>query len=574
MYSFKELRKASKSNIDEIKAKAVILGNISTQFFAMALKGYSNLTTAGIDIYDTDYNQIDIQLINPSSEVYASNPDFIIIWLASEKLYEEYMTLSYDLRKTFAEDCMNRILNYWNLIHANSNARILQMNFPEINDYSLGNFSAKIDHSFIYQIRKLNFLLEEEMCRTNGVFPVDVASLQNSLGRVKFYSAQLYFSSKMNVTTDALPYVAKAVIDVINSCLGRIKKCVVLDLDNTLWGGVVGDLGVDNIEIGELGKGNVFAEFQQWLKTLKNNGIILAVCSKNDEHIAREPFDKHPEMVLKYDDFAMFVSNWDDKATNIRLIRDTLNIGMDSIVFIDDNPFERNLVKELIPEITVPDLPEDPANYLEFLISENFFETASYSKDGSERTDLYRAEFEREKSRKGCASLDEYLMNLNMVCNVSKFDSTKYSRIAQLTQRSNQFNLRTKRYTDDEIAQMANSDDFETISFTLRDRFGDSGLVGIIIMKRTSSRSMFIDTWIVSCRVLKRGMEEFMINKAVELAKARNVNVITAEYIPTEKNRIVKDLYPSVGFEFDGDNCYKLETDKYKAKNVFIMEEK
>ena len=217
-------------------------------------------------------------------------------------------------------------------------------------------------------------------------FMVDLNRLQGVVGRNELYSGKLYYMAKMPISTRYLPETAKQIMDVVMAIKGRIKKCVILDLDNTLWGGVIGDDGLENIQIGELGLGQAFSRLQQWLKELKQRGMILAVCSKNEEAAAKEPFLKHPEMVLRLDDISMFVANWEDKAANIRRIQQTLNIGMDSIVFLDDNPFERNAVKSLIPDITVPDLPEDPSEYLDYLQQLNLFETASYSKADADRT--------------------------------------------------------------------------------------------------------------------------------------------------------------------------------------------
>lgn len=351
----------------------------------------------------------------------------------------------------------------------------------------------------------------------------------------------------MTISMDVLPDVAKVVVDVILAMEGKIKKCVIMDLDNTLWGGVIGDDGLGGIQIGELGKGHAFWNLQRWLKQLKEFGIILAVCSKNNEETAKEPFEKHEEMVLRLSDIAVFVANWNDKASNIRFIQETLNIGMDSIVFLDDNPFERELVKSMIPEIEVPNLPEDPALYLDYLQSQNYFETASYVGKDADRTIQYQAEFQRKELRVAYTSIDDYLESLEMIGETKVFEPIKYARIAQLTQRSNQFNLRTIRYTEDEVARMANDDHFITRFFTLKDKFGEHGVVSVVIMKKTSEDEVFVDTWLMSCRVLKRGMEEFIMNEMIDAAKRADAKIVNAEYIPTKKNMMVKYIYRDMG---------------------------
>ncbi len=572
MYTFKELRQKSKHSVEGIKSCLAILSNVSTQFLAVAIRGYGILENIPISVYDADYNQIEMQLLDPCSEVYSFSPSSILLWLATDKLYEEFLDLPLEARSDFASSVMSKITMYWDLISQHGRINILQMNFTEIDDKVLGNYSCKVSSSFAYQIRKLNFMLAEAMEACNNVYPIDLLSVQIQVGAERFYDAPLYYNAKMTVSTDALPYVAKAVIDVQKALVGRIKKCVVLDLDNTLWGGVVGDDGMDNIEIGELGRGHVFTDFQRWLKQLKECGIILCVCSKNNEEIAKEPFEKHDEMILRLSDIALFVANWEDKVSNIRLIQKTLNIGMDSMVFIDDNPFERNLVRQMIPEIEVPELPEDPALYLGYLQKQNYFETASFTGTGLDRTKLYQAELERTKLMTSFESINCYLESLEMIGEARPFEESKYSRIAQLTQRSNQFNLRTVRYTDADIQSIASDPNYVTLYYTLRDKFGDHGLVGVIIMKKQNDDALFIDTWLMSCRVLKRGMEEYIVNCFMREARKRGYKHVYGEYIQTLKNAMVKDIYKNMGFNEISENNYVMAVDKYEEKKIFIKE--
>lgn len=572
MYTFKELKKLAKSEVEGKEYKVAVLGNVATQFFSLGIKG--NLKAEGINatVFDADYNQIDAQLLDTSSETYELNPDVVILYIATDKIYEEFLDTSIALRNGFAEMYKDKIVRYWNLIKANSSAKIIQTNFTEIDDRAFGNYSSKVDDSFIYQIRKLNYLLEEEMKDRKEVYPLDLLSIQIQLGIKEFYDTVLYYNAKMAVTMDAIPYISKNVADIIKTFRGSFKKGVILDLDNTLWGGVIGDDGLGGIEIGELKRGHVFSDFQRWLKQLKDRGILLCVCSKNNEDTAKEPFEKHEEMVLKLDDFSMFVANWEDKASNIRFIQKNLNIGMDSLVFIDDNPFERNLVRSMIPEITVPELPEDPANYLSFLQGENLFETASYSADDKERTKQYQAEFKRKTLEQEFVSIDDYLKNLEMIGEAKPFEPVRYSRIAQLTQRSNQFNLRTIRYTEADIERIAEDDKYITIYYTLKDKFGDHGLVSVVIMEKKSDKEIFVDTWLMSCRVLKRGMEEFIINKLVETAKNNGIETIYSEYIETPKNKMVKDIYKTMGFTETEPSKYCLKVSDYKENKTFINE--
>ncbi len=573
MYSFRELQKACKKNKVTSGKRLAVLGDRATQFAVQAIEGYSALEGIDLIVYEADYDQIDLQLTDKDSNVYAFKPDSILIWMTTEALYERFVNLDKKDRESFADDTLARIKRYWGLIATNSDAKILQMNFPELDDMICGQYSNRLTFSFIYQIRRLNYILMSAATENPGVFITDILGIQIETGRVAFFDPKLYYAAKMPASVQVLPLIAKRVTDIIRTINGSAKKCVITDLDNTLWGGVIGDDGLTGIEIGELGTGPAYSAFQSWLKQLKEHGIILAVCSKNDDHIAREPFEKLPDMVLRLSDFSVFVANWDDKASNIRLICQSLNIGMDSIVFIDDNPFERNLVKEKIPEIEVPDMPEDPALWLDFLKNENYFERASFSEDTSDRTDLYQTEFERRKQEAEYESVDDYLKGLQMIGYTGRFEPLRYSRIAELTQRSNQFNLRTVRYTEDDIKRIAESEDHIGLYFTLKDRFGDYGLISVVILEKRSDSELFIDTWLMSCRVLNRGMEEYVMNKIVGIAKETGCNSLKAEYIQTAKNHMVENIYDDMGFIETGEGLYELKTECYIDKSTYITEE-
>lgn len=572
MYSFKELRSASKKTEKECDMKIAVLGNCATQFLTTSLIGYARLEHMKVEVSEANYNQIDIQVFDCNSELYQSNPDCILLWLSTEVLYEEFLRLTIEQRKEFADETCKKIKSYWRAIEKKSTASILQMNFTEIDDKVLGQFSAKVVGTFIYQIRKLNWVLEEAMQNDDRVYPVDLLAIQIQLGKNIFFDPVYYYNAKMPVSIKALPYIAKAVCDILKSRMGKINKCVILDLDNTLWGGIVGDDGIHNIEVGELGKGHVFTNLQLWFKQLKECGILLAVCSKNDEDKAKQPFEELDEMVLRLEDFSIFLANWEDKVSNIRRIQQCLNIGMDSLVFIDDNPYERNMVRELLPEVTVPELPEDPAAYLTYLQESNLFDTVSFVPDGKDRTLQYRAEMKRKEFQEECTSIDNYLQQLEMSCLVNSFIEDNFSRVAQLTQRSNQFNLRTIRYSDDDIRRIANDDFFITRTYVLKDKYGDYGLVGILILERLNDEEVFIDTWIMSCRVLKRGMEQFIMNDLISTAKQIGVKKIRGEYIPTAKNGMVCNLYEEMGFDRVDKNLFSIEVDKYKKQNTFVKE--
>ena len=571
MISFNSIKKNLKKSFDKHKKiRASLLGDSATQLLAQAIRGYGYEKNLDIEIYEAEYNQVDQEIFDPDSKLYTYDPEYIIIFESTQKLYKKFSTTATEKKEAFADECISRIQSIISFISDNSKAKVIYCNFNEMNDNVFGNYSNKIAASFPFQLRKINYELMLLAEKNQRLFICDIASIQNYYGEEFMVDNKLHINADMALSLDALPVVAKNIVDIIQSICGQFKKCVILDLDNTMWGGVIGDDGMQKIQIGDLGIGKAFTNFQLWVKQLKERGIILAVCSKNTEHIAKEPFQSHPDMVLTLDDIAVFVANWENKADNIRYIQSVLNIGFDSMVFIDDNPFERNLVRQELPEVTVPEMPDDPADFLTYLRSQNLFETASFSATDKDRTKQYQVEAKRVEFQNKFSSIDQYLENLEMKSEAGAFDTFYIPRIAQLTQRSNQFNLRTKRYTEADITTIAESSEFIGLYFTLADKFGDHGLISVIILQKQQNQTLFIDTWIMSCRVLKRGVENFVLNQIVKTGKESGFQKIIGEYIPTPKNGLVKDLYKELGFQNLKDNLWGLQINSYKEQNCFI----
>lgn len=571
--TFPALKKASKREIEGAPHyRLALLGDCATQYLATALRGYAQYSQLNLDVFDADYDQLDAQITNSASELYAFDGDAILLYMCAEKLQENFYRTPADQRRKFAERTFEKISAYWKMLCARTHAAILQFNFAAIDDGCFGSYALKTPDSFPFQLRKLNLLLAENCQENKNVFLIDLDALQSCYGRNNIFEDKLFYLAKMPLSLEILPEAAKRVIDVIQALRGKVKKCIILDLDNTLWGGVIGDDGLNEIQIGELGNGPAFSHFQHWLKTLRERGILLAVCSKNNENTAKEPFLKHPEMVLQLDDISIFVANWEDKASNIQRIQQTLNIGIDSMVFLDDNPFERNLVRSMLPELTVPELPEDPALYVSYLQGLNLFETASYSPEDAGRTKQYQEEAERTLLQASFGSYGDYLKGLEMVATAKPFDPFHYPRIAQLTQRSNQFNLRTVRYNEAQIETLSKDNNHITRYYTLRDKFGDYGLIGVVVLDKKPKNTLFISEWLMSCRVLKRGMEEFIVNDVLAIAKENGYVRVIGEYIKTPKNTMVADLYGRMGFRNRG-NQFIIDTDNFVPNKTYIKEE-
>ena len=573
MKTLKELKKLAKTELQGPRYKVALLGDTATQLLATAIKGESVSRNQIIDLYEGEYSQVERQLLDPTSDLFQYDADFLVVFQSAHKLGEHHSLLSMEKQISLADDrlafvaslCENPTL---------SNKKIIYFNYPEIEDTVFGSYANKVESSFSYQVRKLNFNLMNLSIQYPNLYICDIAGLQNLFGRQFMFAPNVYMTTEMVLSVNALPYVASRVVDIIAAIKGQFKKCLILDLDNTVWGGVIGDDGLEGIELGHgLGIGKAFTEFQMWIRKLKQRGIIICVASKNNEETAKEPFEKHPDMILKLDDIAVFQANWETKVDNIRTIQGILNIGFDSMVFLDDNPFERNMVRENIPDITVPELPEDPAMYLEHLYSLNLFETASYSNADKDRTKQYQVEAKRVSLSKTFNNEADFLKSLNMVSTVSGFTKFNTPRVAQLSQRSNQFNLRTIRYTENDISGMAADPDVIDLSFTLEDKFGDNGLVAVVIMKRQDEETLFVDTWFMSCRVLKRGMENFTLNTMVECAREEGYKKIIGEYIPTVKNKMVEFHYEGLGFkkmDVSERMLYELDLESFGPKECYI----
>lgn len=570
MQTFSELKKNLKKDFSNLKrVKIAVLGDTATQFLIQALRGAGYEKGFNLQIWEADFSQIERQVFDPSSELYEFKPEIVLIFQSTHKLLSTYNKLKPEQYSRLAEARMELVDNICTTLNAHLSAKIIYYNYTEINDAVFGNYANKIESSFLFQLRKLNYDLMVFATRQSNFYICDISSVQNHSGKINFFQSSVYINTEMVLSISVLPEVAIRTIDLIGAMSGIFKKCLILDLDNTMWGGIIGDDGLENIQLGSLGIGKAFTEFQYWIKKLKNRGIIIAVCSKNTESIAKEPFEKHPDMAIHLEDIAVFVANWENKADNIRQIQSILNIGFDSMVFLDDNPFERNIVRENIPGITVPELPEDPAEYLEFLYRQNLFETISFSNEDAERTKQYQIEASRSVQQKNFTNEDDFLKSLNMVSLVEPFNKFNTPRVAQLSQRSNQFNLRTVRYTEADIEMIAASEDMFSFSFTLEDKFGDNGMICVIILKKEDASTLFIDTWFMSCRVLKRGMENFVLNTIVGFAKEHGCHFLKGEYIETPKNEMVKNHYFQLGFQSSG-NYWILDADTYNNKKCFI----
>jgi len=570
MLEFTRLKNNLKKSADGLSTiRLAMLCNYSSQHLHLAIKGYGIDRKLNFEIFEAEYDQIEQQVFDENAELYHFAPEIIVISKSSYKLLDEFYATPLPQRKNFAEQSLLQLQALASTLQERSSATIIFFNFQELNDGVFGNYAANVPVSFLFQVRTLNLLLMQEAQQRKGLLIADVQALTTEAGIKNIVDQKNLVKADMIWSLEFLPTVAKTVVGLIEAIKGSFRKCLVLDLDNTIWGGVIGDDGLEGIELGDLGIGKAYSRFQKWIKELKQRGIIICVCSKNEEPIAREVFEKHPDMTLTTDDIAVFAVNWNNKVDNIHFIKNTLNISFDAMVFVDDNPFERGMVKEAIPELEVPEMPEDPVDYLPYLQSLNLFETVSYTAEDEHRTMLYRQEAERVAYQQVYKNEDEYLQQLHMNAEIRSLDAFTIPRAAQLSQRSNQFNLRTVRYSEADLNNIASAQDYFPFVVSLKDKFGDYGIISFIVLKKDGSNNLFIENWMMSCRVLKRGVEHAVLKHIVFLAREVNCQTIIGEYMPTAKNALVKDHYKNLGFR-EKHGLWVLNVESFEDRKTFI----
>lgn len=565
-------RRYAKSYVaGEKDLRIAVLGSYSIQHFVSVLRFLLHEEGIDANIYEGEYDGILMDVLNDDSELYQFKPSMVIL-LPSIKDIKEFPVLGSDVEavEQMADKQVKLYQGIWSKLETSLGCQILQANFVLPIERALGNLESNYEYSRSFYYKRINAKLEQK--RGGNVTIMDMDYWAGVVGKINWFDNSSYYLSKTGFRMDYIGIAAEAFVKQILALTGKVKKCLVLDLDNTLWGGVVGDDGCMGIQLDPNNAiGESYRAFQQYVLQLKERGVILAVCSKNEEDIAKEPFEKNDKMILKLDDISCFIANWEDKAGNIRTIASKLNIGVDSLVFFDDNPAEREIVKKFVPEVLVVDVPEDPADYVQALSLCMPFEWGQLTGEDFKRTQSYLQNSKRQELESSFVNYDEYLQALEMVGSVDEIDEYSKERFAQLINKSNQFNLRTIRYTEAAIEQMMQEENTKLLAVSLKDKFSDYGIISCIILKK-DGEECFADTWVMSCRVLKRGVEEFAFSHVCDAARSMGCTRLMGEYIPTAKNRMVKDFYPGLGFEEIAENKYIYDLTKEYNKKIWIKE--
>ena len=532
-----------------------------------------------IEVHAGSYGQYRQDLLDSGSALRRFKPQAALFSLSAR---EAIASVSLAASAAEVEDAVGRFIADLRALWRKAReigAAILQQTFIDVSEPLFGGYERMVPGAPATVVARLNDRLAEAAAE-DGALLIDVARASQRDGIDAWFDVGRWLQGKLEIAPQAAPIYGDLAARILAAQRGLSKKCLVLDLDNTLWGGVIGDDGLDGIVLGEgSAAGEAHLALQHYARQLKERGIILAVCSKNDARIAESAFRDHPEMALRRSDFAAFQANWDDKAQNLKAIASGLNIGVDSLVFVDDNPIERARIRQSLPMVAVPEMPDDPAHYVRCLADAGYFEAVAFTADDRSRAEQYSANAERDALLGAAESMDEFLRGLNMTALYGPFTAVDHARVVQLINKTNQFNTTTRRYASEEIAQITDDPDALTLQFRLLDRVGDNGLVSTMILRPTGAEGVLeIENWVMSCRVFGRELEFEAMNIAVEAARERGARALVADYIPTPKNDVISKLYPSLGFiEVDrpapgnGATRWRLDLADYVTRNTHII---
>tara|TARA_B110000438_G_scaffold302930_1_gene362323 strand:- start:72 stop:1778 length:1707 start_codon:yes stop_codon:yes gene_type:complete len=560
-----------KNKIPKKSINVAILGGSTTDLIKKTLSKLMLANKIKVNIYESNYNQFYFEAINISKKLKSFNPDIIYIHITNINIepFPKVEDSDAKISKLLKQN-IEKFHNIWKSLTKEFNCTIIQNNFEFLNYSSLGNLDSSKNYGKINFINQLNAALCKKIQNFNNIIINDINLISSRFGLKKWQDDTLYFNYKYALSFDAIQVLAYSISRIILSLLGKSKKCLVVDFDNTIWGGVIGEVGEKNIEIGnDSPRGEIFLRFQKYLLDLTSIGIILAGCTKNEYKVAASGL-KNKNCIIKENNFAVIQANWKNKAENIRIIAKKLNIGLDSIVFVDDSKFERESVKTQLPMVAVPEIGEDPENFIHNLDILNYFEKSILSKEDLKRSNYYENNFKREQIKTKYKDYKEYLKSLKMKSLFKNFNKFNMTRVVQLINKTNQFNLTMKRMSEKDVLKISNDKDYLTISANLEDKFGDNGIVTIFIAK-IKKRRLEIKSWLMSCRVFNRNLEIALFDQLIILCKKKGIENIHGTFIPSDKNNIVKNFYASLNFKKNGKNKWKFKVEKkYKKQEKII----
>jgi FkbH-like protein len=524
-------------------ARLALLGSYTTNQLAELLWLAARRFGVSLEIYECPYAQYRQEILDPASGTYAFDPDIVLLAVHEAELDLPPFSRSPD---EDVEREAERWRGLWAQLGARTSATVVQHLFALPPETPFGHLGATLPGARATMVQAVNARLAQSA--PDHVAVVDCDRLAALVGKRRWFDPRYWHLSKQAVSLGALPLLARQTAAVIAARLGLGKKCLVVDLDNTLWGGVIGEDGLAGIRLGDSPEGEAYHAFQEYILSLKRRGIVVAVCSKNNDADAREVFERHEGMRMTLDDVAAFVADWRPKPDQVRTVAQQLDLGLDSLVFVDDNPAEREAIRQLVPEVDVVVLPDQPAEYVAALSDYPLFEPASFTAEDAERTRHYRARRKAAEAAETAETIEDFYRSLEMRTVVSPFTDDDLPRVAQLVGKTNQFNLTTRRHSLPEIREFIADPGCVHLSFRLADRFTDHGLIALTIAF-VRDDALEIDTWLMSCRVIGRSLENTVLAELCRAASERGATELRGTYIPSAKNGLVSDLYPRLGFE-------------------------
>jgi FkbH-like protein len=529
------------------KVRLAIIGGYSFYPLRELLEHLGEMEGLPCELWWGEYDNYMAEIMDDTSGLYAFGPQAVLLMPPEHRCrYSGNLVDPREMQETEAGLIVGSLLDLVRKIHDKTQAEVLVSNFMLPARHDLGAYRSRTlgsDWSFRKRVN-----LELGLRAPSYMHICDLEFLANRMGGTNARDERAWFESKQPCSAAMLLTLAREIVHLMAALRRAPKKVLVLDLDNTLWGGVVADDGIEGIEIGDTSpRGEAFKAFQKYIASLKERGVLLAVASKNDHAKAAEVFEKHPEMILRLDDFVSFKANWEPKSDNIRQMAAELNLGLDSFVFVDDNPAEIDIVRQFVPEASTIALGPDPAEYVSELQDCRFFEPRNITAEDVARTRQYQSETQRQAFAASVTDMDAYLGSLAMEGEVGDFTALDVPRLSQLINKSNQFNLTTRRRSEADLLALMQDPAYSCFSFRLKDRFGDHGLISVLI-GRVSGEVMEIDTWLMSCRVLKRQVEEEALNELMRRAARLGCAKLEGVYLPTAKNGMVRDFYERMGF--------------------------
>ena len=566
-----------KSPIDTVLArfKLGLLGSGTLSLISAAIPGSGARHLTLIEVVEGDYGRSLEDALNPASRIRAAQPDGVLLAFDYRDLHLDTAVADPSAAAKRVEAVFSHLQTIAENLRPSLKGPLLLQTLVPPAEPLFGSLDTAETGSSYAMVAALNECIARWTAETDDVL-VDAARLASAVGLQNWHDPAQWHAAKLPFAPGLVPLYADFISRTVAAIRGKTRKCLVLDLDNTLWGGVIGDDGPEGIKLGQgSAEGEAYLAIQRAALEYRARGIVLAVSSKNDETVAREPFRTHPEMLLREDHIAVFQVNWQDKASNLRAIAERLNIGIDSLVFLDDNPFEREQVRRALPLAAVPELPAEPALYPTALAWAGYFEAVTISTEDRKRADFYQANATRNATLAESSDMESYLRSLNMSCTIRPFDPIGRARIAQLINKSNQFNLTTRRYTENEVATIEGAPDKFTMQVRLADKFGDNGMISVIVFDKCGD-DWINDIWLMSCRVLGRRVEEAALAYVCAAAKAEGAKQLIGRYLPSAKNRMVANHYGRLGFKQieereDGGTVWTLDLDSYCPPDLPMM---